>query len=127
MLNAKKKKKLNFFLIGLFLTVIGFIFHNYLAVILNIYPNKGISFGLSGNFLILMAFLFLIMIWIFSGSQINFYLMTVAVGGTINFIDRIVFGYVRDYWNFALVYNNLADWIIAIGVICFVFDLWKRK
>ena len=74
-----------------------------------------------------MAFLFLIMIWIFSGSQINFYLMTVAVGGTINFIDRIVFGYVRDDWNFALVYNNLADWIIAIGVICFVFDLWKRK
>lgn len=127
MLSAKKKKRLSLILSGAFLVLIGFIFHNYLAVVLDIYPNKGISFGYFSEIIILLAILVLIFVWIFSSFQTNFYLMMVAVGGTINFIDRIVFGYVRDYWSFFWVYNNLADWIVAVGVTCFIFDLWKKK
>jgi len=51
----------------------------------------------------------------------------VLLGGWINMIDRLVFGYVRDYWQFGVVYNNLADWIISIGVGMFVWELWKEK
>ena len=54
-------------------------------------------------------------------------LMVVAVGGLINFVDRIVYGYVRDYWSLGFVYNNLADWIIVLGVLYSIMALWKRK
>jgi lipoprotein signal peptidase len=51
----------------------------------------------------------------------------VMVGGWINLFDRIIFGYVRDYWQLGWVYNNLADWIIQVGVIMFLSKLWIKK
>jgi lipoprotein signal peptidase len=52
----------------------------------------------------------------------------ILIGGLINLIDRLVFGYVRDYWWFVGVYNNLADWLIGVGVLIFFIKiLWKEK
>ena len=50
-----------------------------------------------------------------------------SVGGWINLIDRLIFGYVRDYWTLGWVYNNLADWLIQIGIIIFLSELWIKK
>lgn len=107
--------------------LLGYVVHSYLAEQLEVFPNKGISFGLSGYFLVGMAFFVLLTVLIMSFKKHNISLMVVAVGGLINFIDRIVFGYVRDYWSFGFVYNNLADWIIVLGVLYSTVTLWKRK
>jgi len=51
------------------------------------------------------------------------------IGGLINIVDRLVFGYVRDYWNFggALI-NNLNDWLIGVGVLLFLLEMiWKKQ
>lgn len=59
----------------------------------------------------------------------KFSLMLVAVGGVVNFSDRIRFNYVRDYWNLSGtgIYNNINDWIIVFGVILFLLEyLWIK-
>ena len=76
--------------------------------------NYGISFGISGTFFIVLSVVF---VFIF-------------IGGFLNLFERIIFGYVRDYWNFLGVglYNNINDWIIGVGVlICLIDLLWKKS
>jgi lipoprotein signal peptidase len=54
----------------------------------------------------------------------------IFIGGFLNLFERIIFGYVRDYWNFLGVglYNNINDWIIGVGVlICLIDLLWKKS
>ncbi len=107
--------------------IVGFVIHSYLAEVLEVFPNAGISFGLSCSFLVCVAFLALLVMMILFWKRENFGLMVIIAGGLINFIDRIIFGYVRDYWNFGFFYNNLADWIIVFGVLCSMATLWKKK
>ena len=127
MSNAKKQKRLELIIFGAVLTGVGFLVHDYLAKVLNIFPNSGISFGWSCELLVVMAILALMVILFLSLRQGNFGLMIVGVGGLINFIDRMIFGYVRDYWNWGWFYNNLADWIIVFGVVYSGWILWKKK
>jgi len=126
-LSVKKKKKLNLCFFGFSSVILGYAIHCYLAEQLEVFPNKGISFGFSGYFLVGMAFLVLLMVLIMSLKKHDIGLMIVVAGGLINFVDRMVFGYVRDYWSFGFVYNNLADWIIVGGVLYSLMALWKRK
>jgi lipoprotein signal peptidase len=126
-LNVKRLRKLNLVFVGILLVVFGFGAHSFLAEILEVFPNKGISFGWSSNFLVGIAFLFLVLVWLLLARRGDIGLMLIAGGGVINFIDRIVFGYVRDYWSLGIVYNNLADWIICFGVGYSFFKLWQEK
>ena len=53
-----------------------------------------------------------------------------AVGGSINLMERIRLGYVSDYWNIlnSGLYNNVNDWLIFIGAILVVVEiLWKKR
>lgn len=127
MLNVKRKKKLRTLLVVIPLAILTFLIHRFLSTVLVVYPNLGISFGWSGKFLVLISGLLLMVIWVVSWQQASMPLMMVAVGGTINFVDRMFFGYVRDYWDLMFIYNNLADWIVVLGVIYFIFDLWQRS
>jgi lipoprotein signal peptidase len=126
-LNAKKLKRLKLTIIGLLLGIVGFLVHDYLAKSLQVFPNPGLSFGLYSNLLLIGAFLVLVVIMALFWRRGNLCLMVIIIGGLINFIDRIIFGYVRDYWSFGLVYNNLPDWIIFFGVLCSIVMLWKKK
>lgn len=126
MLSVKKKANLNrifYLIIGIFL---GWLGHNFLANRLEVIRNYGISFGLEFNFLFLIIIvLFLSYFWV-KNQSID--LGVILVGGVINLVDRLYFGYVRDYWQFFLVYNNLADWLIGIGIGLFVIKLlWKKR
>ncbi len=127
MLVVKKKKNHNLCFLGILLAALGYGVHTYLAEELEVFPNKGISFGFSGYLLVGMAFLVLMAVLVMFFKKQDVGLMIVAVGGLINFVDRIVFGYVRDYWSLGFVYNNLADWIIVFGVLYSMVTLWKRK
>ena len=126
MLNVKKKKKLSFVVI-LSIWLLGELVHFSLASTNNIIKNYGISFGINGGFFIILNIIFVVIltkIW-FKNNLLS--LGLVLVGGWINLIDRLIFGYVRDYWTLGWVYNNLADWLIQIGVIIFLSELWIKK
>ena len=126
MLNVKKKKKLSFVVI-LSIWLLGELVHFSLASTNNIIKNYGISFGINGGYFIILNIIFVVIltkIW-FKNNLLSLGLM--LVGGWINLIDRLIFGYVRDYWTLGWVYNNLADWLIQIGVIIFLSELWIKK
>lgn len=126
MLNVKKKKKLSFVVI-LSIWLLGELVHFSLASTNNIIKNYGISFGINGGFFIILNIIFVVIltkIW-FKNNLLSLGLM--SVGGWINLIDRLIFGYVRDYWYLGRVYNNLADWLIQIGIIIFLSELWIKK
>ena len=91
--------------------------------------NYGISFGVEGD---LFIFLSIIFVLLFLGLAIKngrgYWL--IFIGGLANLGERMIFGYVRDYWNFFNlgVYNNINDWIIGVGVlICLIDLLWKKS
>ena len=127
MLNVKRKKNLSW-LIGLILFLGLWKGHDFVAKNNELIKNFGISFGwdIWGVGLITTVIvLFLFCLWLKSNDWGMF---LIAVGGVINLIDRWSFGYVRDYWRFGTVYNNLADWLIGIGVSLFLIkSLWKKK
>jgi lipoprotein signal peptidase len=123
---VKKKKKLSFVVI-LSIWLLGELVHFSLASTNNIIKNYGISFGINGGFFIILNIIFVVIltkIW-FKNNLLSLGLM--SVGGWINLIDRLIFGYVRDYWYLGRVYNNLADWLIQIGIIIFLSELWIKK
>ena len=93
-------------------------------------PNTGVAFGLfSGNswiFIITSLIASGFLIWLvlskkFFVSKFEKFTLATILGGTIsNVIDRIIFGYVRDFIylkfiNFAIF--NIADMAITIGAI----------
>ena len=127
MLNVVKKTN-KLLLIG-FLLVITFLIHNYLASFLVINKNFGISFGLNNVWLFIIYGLSLVIITFKSIKENSLGLMLLTIGGLVNLIDRLIFGYVRDYWNFLHlgVYNNLNDWLIGIAVLLLVREIWKKS
>lgn len=126
MLSAKKKKS-NKVIIFLVFWVLGALIHQQLASNYEIIKNVGISFGLTGQILIGLSVILLLIIAIFWWKKDYWGISLVMLGGLINLADRIIWGYVRDYWRLGLVYNNIADWIIQIGLIIFLLELWKKK
>lgn len=128
MLSVKKKKNLNIW----FFLVVGLIFklvHNWLCLNGEVVENYGISFGIRGRYFVWLEIFFLLFFIIFICKKKNGYwgVKWLFIGGLINLSDRIFLGYVRDYWKFGLVYNNLADWLIGIGVVFLLFNLYGKQ
>ena len=118
MLSVKKKTKLKIGIVfGIWL--VGELVHYWLSTTKVVVRNYGVSFGIGGWFLIFLNIILLLFLtWIWWKHNLGG-ISLVIVGGWINLFDRIIFGYVRDYWKIGFVYNNIADWIIQIGVIIF--------
>lgn len=93
-----------------------------------IVKNYGISFGINGDFFVLLSIIFVLLFFVLSIRKGGGYWL-IFIGGLANLIERIIFGYVRDYWNFfgLGLYNNINDWIIGIGVLFCLIDLWKKS
>lgn len=97
--------------------------------------NTGGAFGfLSSNTTVLVIFtvLFLCVFGIidaYTTTFNGFYFMgfTLIVGGALgNFIDRICFGYVRDFIRLEFMefpVFNFADIFLTVGVICYIIYL----
>jgi len=90
--------------------------------------NTGASFGLNiGGTLFSAAVLAGLGWWVIWKGE-GQWLLPVWWGGGLNLIDRIRFGYVRDYWYLGFgLYNNLADWIIVLGGMVFIINLWMKR
>lgn len=91
--------------------------------------NYGISLSVNWvNPLLLNIMFVLIISWLYFKKN-SYVLVLILIGGIVNMVDRLTFGYVKDYWNFGgLFINNLNDWLIGFGVLLFVLEnLWKKQ
>lgn len=92
-----------------------------------IIKNQGMSFGITMNlFLNLLVFLIFIVFGFYSN---NFLVWVMLLGAASNLLDRLFFGYVRDYWPLPMtgLFNNINDYLITIGALMFIIDLWRKK
>lgn len=105
----------------------GVLTHHWLSSTMVVIKNYGISFGIGGWVFILLSVIFLVILSLIWWNNNFLGISLIVIGGWINLFDRVVFGYVRDYWQLGSVYNNIADWIIQIGVIIFLLEIWIIK
>jgi lipoprotein signal peptidase len=56
-------------------------------------------------------------------------LFLILIGGGLNTYERLGWGFVHDYWNFLGlgIYNNFNDWLIGIGLLLYIINVWKKK
>ncbi len=100
--------------------------HSFLAARLEVIQNRGISFGvnLPMTEVFLVMFLAILAREIVKSFKWSTYL--VFVGGLINFADRLLVGFVRDYFKVIFFYNNLADWVIFVGVMLYFANFFDE-
>lgn len=120
-----KFKKIVILIIGV---LVEFLVHWWVCNEVFIVKNYGVSLSINWlNPLILNIIFVLIIGWLYLERK-SYFLAMVLVGGLVNMGDRLIFGYVRDYWNFGgFLINNLNDWFIGIGVLLFLVEMiWKK-
>ena len=92
--------------------------------------NQGISFGL----LMGVSVWWLVMIWF--GLLIFFSrekrgrggILLILIGGGVNILMRLVYGGVVDNLSlFDMLYNNLADYLIVIGLCWYGYTMFIRR
>lgn len=93
--------------------------------------NEGVSFGIDfyGVELISGIFLILLMV-IWWRKKAAWGILLMVLGGFLNVLERIVYGGVKDYWKipFTSLYNNINDYLIALGVIQLIwYIIWKKR
>lgn len=81
--------------------------------------NQGFSFGVKmGTEWIFWLILSIVFVWLYRQKM-----WLILAGGVANGVSRIVWGGVVDYWSFyGLFSNNLADWMIAVGVVFYAIQ-----
>lgn len=91
--------------------------------------NYGISFGLNFPGLLIINALCILLLIVWWRKDRNWGLLLIIGGGLLNLIDRLAYGYVRDYWRIwgTNIYNNLNDWIIFCGLIVYLWQKWLTK
>jgi len=86
--------------------------------------NYGLSFGLDfGSKVNLVILLIASALIIFFATRQKFNLLSIliAAGASSNIVDRIIFGYVRDFWDIGLGFTfNVADLFIILGLLLLV-------
>jgi len=119
-------KKIVFLIIGV---LIEFLIHWWICNRGIVVKNYGISFSIYWANSLLLNIIFILIIGWFYWKEKSYFLSLVLIGGLINIVDRLVFGYVRDYWNFGgVLINNLNDWLIGVGVLLFLIEIiWKKQ
>ncbi len=102
--------------------------------------NTGAAFSIfkDWTFLLIILTIVIIILLIYALSQlkninkIQIYAYGFILGGTIgNFIDRLLYGYVIDFFsfkfgNFLFPVFNIADCALVIGVIFYIIDVLVR-
>ena len=105
-----------------------FIFTNKHFFIINYTQNTGMAFGLfqGYNWLLILIYL-MIIVYLLYLKNTSLPLILILSGAFGNLIDRIVFGFVRDFIDFGIwPVFNLADAFITVGVLLLVIkDLTK--
>lgn len=95
----------------------------------NYFLPFGLNFGNLTNSIILVAGA-LVFLWFaifYFGSRTKFPIILILAGALSNILDRIIFGYVRDFIDSGLAFTfNFADILIFSGLVWFLFIDFKR-
>jgi len=102
---------------------------------LNFQENYNFLFIFQGWLFYLLTVLILLILaywvaisWRNERYQLVFALALILVGGFSNFFDRLLYGFVIDYFYFFnLWFFNLADLMILFGVLVLLFDVFRKK
>ena len=100
--------------------------------------NKGISFGLFSSIPVWVIALVLICLVVYAvlpaqvGKVRELWgrvgVILIVFGGVGNLVSRVIYGGVRDYWNFfGLFYNNIWDYLITLGLIIYGYTYFVRR
>lgn len=103
--------------------------------------NPGISFSLSfPNVVYFIVSIILICVFLFLFLQIphskfrptlikyKLPILLILTGGFSNLIDRVIYGGVVDYINFfGVLYNNLSDFLIIVGLLFVAIKTFNNK
>ena len=92
--------------------------------------NTGVAFGLfQGNnlfFVVLSLIILVVILFNFSADPLPLSFIIAGLFG--NLIDRVFFGFVRDFISVSIwPVFNLADSSITIGVLLLFLHFWKEK
>lgn len=106
------------------------------SIFISWHENYGISFGIAApNHLVLLAIILfiglLLFLFFFQKNYSSIYylglIMSIA-GGCSNLIDRINFGFVRDFITISILpIFNLADVCIVLGVALIIWGVLKYE
>ena len=91
--------------------------------------NYGISFGREfPGILLLSAVIWLWLVWL-AWKEKKISLWMAAMGGGLNLGERLVNGYVVDYWKIPGIplYNNLNDWLLFLGLTWYLWQKWSKN
>lgn len=108
---------------------------NKLPTWLNFQKNYCFLFIFQGWFFYLLTtsiLLFLVFLIIKGYKKENyqpsFSLIFILLGGGSNFFDRIIYGFVIDYFNFFNLWSfNLADAMISFGFLSILIYIFQKK
>lgn len=108
---------------------------NKLPTWLNFQKNYYFLFIFQGWFFYLLTtsiLLFLVFLIIKGYKKENyqpsFSLIFILLGGGSNFFDRIIYGFVIDYFNFFNLWSfNLADAMISFGFLSILIYIFQKK
>jgi signal peptidase II len=100
--------------------------------------NEGVSFGLLGNkwlsLAVMMLGLLVLARFLVLKSWFQKYPISTGLllGGAVsNFLDRLLFGAVRDWLPLPLLSlslkNNLADWAVCLSLLILAYRLFQAK
>lgn len=108
-----------------------FIFTNKKFLFINYITNTGAAFGIlkdSNLFLIIASFIVIaIILSLYKKSQYKLGLALMLAGTIGNLIDRIAFGFVRDFIDLKIwPIFNIADLSNTVGVAIIIYYLIKK-
>ncbi|MEI6690885.1 MAG: signal peptidase II [bacterium] len=94
--------------------------------------NSGVSFGLfQGIPIAWIGVVWVLVVVLLVKEKTNLArlgLLMIAIGGLMNFWQRLIMGSVVDPWLFlGLIYNNLADYIIVVGLLIYGYTNFVRR
>jgi len=94
--------------------------------------NSGIAYGLLPQIPVYLVVGVLIVLIFYAVKMRELIeriaLLLLIVGGTGNVYMRIRYGSVIDNLNFfGLFYNNIWDYLIGVGVVIYVINLFRQK
>lgn len=90
--------------------------------------NYGISFGQNIPGLIVVSLMVLGVLVYLAIRERKLSLWIMVLGGALNVLERVYWGYVRDYWKipFTPLYNNANDWLIFGGGVWYLIQKWRQ-